>query len=76
MLGFRGIAWIVMGVCVDVDAFANAVGLAKADRKIGLLKALEKMVATERSEDEASAMMAACSGSTTCDLPTPTSGRV
>lgn len=43
---------------VDVDAIGTVVTLPKGDKKIGSLKALERLVAFHRSEAEASAMMA------------------
>lgn len=43
---------------VDVDAVANAVALAKGERKIASLKAIEKLVAKLRDETAARAMMA------------------
>lgn len=43
---------------VNVDAIATAIGLTKADKKPGSLKALEKLVAHHRSDAEAATMMA------------------
>jgi hypothetical protein len=43
---------------VDVDAVAAAIALPRGDKKLGSLKALEKLVAHHRSESDAAAMMA------------------
>jgi hypothetical protein len=43
---------------VDVDAVVAAIALPKADKKVGSLKALEKLVAHHRSEGEAATMLA------------------
>lgn len=43
---------------VEVTAIVNAVNLSKADKKLGSLKALEKLVAHHSSEAEAATMMA------------------
>jgi hypothetical protein len=43
---------------VDVEAVAAAISLPKANKKLGSLKALEKLVAHHRSEGEAATMLA------------------